>query len=83
MTELAGAYAGLTVDEARKKIVGDLQAAGLLGGNTAVDQVVSVAERSGVPVEFIMAPGTFIKMLDLKAEFLKRSAELRGRVRNG
>jgi len=77
MTELAGPYAGLTVDETRKKIVGDLQTAGLLGTNTAVDQVVSVSERSGVPVEFIMAPQWFIKMLDLKDEFLKRSAELR------
>ena len=77
MTELAGTYAGLTVDETRKKIVSDLQTAGLLGGNTAVDQVVSVSERSGVPVEFIMAPQWFIKMLDLKAEFLKRSEELR------
>ena len=77
MSELAGPYAGLTVDEARRRIVTDLQNSGLYRGSTNVDQVVSVSERSGVAVEFIMASQWFIRLLDLKNDLLKRSAELR------
>ncbi len=77
MSELAGPYVNLTIDEARKRIVADLQEAGLYRGSSAVDQVVSVSERSGVPVEFILAPQWFIKLLDLKNDLLKRSGELR------
>jgi valyl-tRNA synthetase len=74
---LAGPYAGLTVAEARARILADLQAAGLHRGETVIEQTVSVAERSGVPIEFVMAPQWFVRVLDLKDEMLARSAELR------
>lgn len=76
MTNLAGAYAQLNADEARGRIVQDLTSAGAHKGAKAIDQVVSVSERSGAPVEFVMAPQWFIKVLDLKKELLERSAEL-------
>jgi valyl-tRNA synthetase len=76
MTELAGDYEGLPVEEARAKIVKDLKAAELIKATKSVKQAVSVGERSEVPVEFNMAPQWFIKVLDQKDKFLQRSAEL-------
>jgi valyl-tRNA synthetase len=76
MTDLAGDYAGKPVEEARALILKDLKAAELLLDQKTVDQAVSIAERSGRPVEFVMEPQWFIKTLELKDEMLKRSAEL-------
>jgi valyl-tRNA synthetase len=77
MNELAGAYAGLPIVEARARIIKDLDAAGLLLGQKPVQQNVSVGERSGEPVEFILAPQWFIQVMNHKESFLKRSAELK------
>ena len=76
MNELAGAYEGKNVDQARKAIVKDLQEAGVYQGAVNVKQAVSVAERSQQPVEFNMAPQWFIRVLDMKDELLARSAQL-------
>ena len=76
LNELAGPYEGKTVDQARKQIIKDLQEAGVYQGAKNVDQNVSVAERSGTPVEFNMAPQWFIRVLDMKDELLARSAQL-------
>lgn len=77
MTQMAGQYAGLTTEQARRKIVADLKEAGLLRRSEQIEQHVSVSERSGAPVEFIMAQQWFIRILDLKDAMLGRSAELR------
>ncbi len=77
MLDAAGDYAGLEVAAARKRIVKDIEAAGLYRGGRPVDQNVSISERSEVPVEFIMAPQWFIRVLDIKDELKARSAELR------
>lgn len=76
MTDLAGDYAGKPVEEARANILKDLKEAELLIDQKMVDQAVSVAERSGKPVEFVMEPQWFIRVLDMKEELLKRSAEI-------
>jgi valyl-tRNA synthetase len=76
MTQIAGAYVGLMVDEARSKIVTDLTAQGFLKSSKKVVQNVTVAERSGVPVEFMMVPQWYIKTMDKKEEFKKRAEEL-------
>lgn len=77
MLPLAAPYAGLSVEAARNKIVADLTGAGGHLGATPVEQTVSVSERSGAPVEFLMAPQWFVRILDLKDALLQRSAELR------
>ena len=77
MNELAGAQQGKTIEEARKLIVKDLQEADCYRGVKSVEQNVSVAERSGVPVEFQMVPQWFIRVMDLKDELLARSGEIR------
>lgn len=77
MNDLAGPYAGLNTGEARKKILEDLSAAGLVLGEKKVEQNVSVGERSESPVEFIMAPQWFINVLDHKDRLLKRAEGLK------
>jgi valyl-tRNA synthetase len=76
MTDAAGPYAMLRVDEARKRIVADLESAGWLRGSKAIEQTISVSERSGAPVEFVMAPQWFVRILDLKDAALARSSEI-------
>ena len=76
MTEVAGAYAGLDTDAARKRIVADLEAAGAVRGSTKIEQQVAVSERTQRPTEFQMKPHWFVRVLDLADELLARSAEL-------
>jgi valyl-tRNA synthetase len=76
LNELAGAYAGLRIEDARKAIVEDLKASGAWQSAKTVEQAVSISERSGQPVEFLMAPQWFIRVLDHKEALLQRSAEL-------
>ncbi|MBK66756.1 MAG: valine--tRNA ligase [Rickettsiales bacterium] len=76
MTDLAGEYAGKPIEEARANIIKALKEAELLIDQKVVDQAVSVAERSGKPVEFAMEPQWFIKVMDLKEEMLQRAKEL-------
>ena len=76
MSPLAGKYVGLQITQARSAIINDLKAADLVRAERTVDQNVSIAERSGQPVEFQMAPQWFIRLLEFKDEFLRRSAEL-------
>ena len=76
MTELAGDYAGLPVEEARAKIVKDLTACDTLKGQKKVKQNVSVGERSEQPVEFFMAPQWFISLLENKQRFRERADQI-------
>lgn len=76
LTENAGQYAGLSLQDARTKIIADLSALGAYEGCSEVTQHIFVSERSETPVEFILAPQWFIRVLDLKDTLLKRSGEL-------
>ncbi|MFN2604415.1 MAG: valine--tRNA ligase [Gemmatimonadaceae bacterium] len=76
LNELGGKYAGLQTPQARAAIIEELKAQGLIRGEKLVEQAVSIAERSGQPIEFQMVPQWFIRVLDAKKEFLDRSAEL-------
>jgi valyl-tRNA synthetase len=80
-TEVAGPFAGLPVEEARKKIVDELRERGLVVGERPVEQQVLVAERSQRPVEFLMRPHWYVRVLDLRDDLLARSEELVWRPR--
>ncbi len=70
--ELAGAYAGLTLDEARKAIVTAL-------GDTSPVQVrrmVGVHERCQTPAEFQIRPQWFVAVRENAERFRARAAEL-------
>ncbi len=75
LTAAAGAYAGATGEEARRRIVADLGER--LLGSTVVEQVVSVGERTGAPIEWQLRPHWMLRMLDLRDDLLARAAELR------
>lgn len=76
MTELAGEFAGRKSVEVKKGIIKAIKAAGCYVGSKNTVRKVPVAERSGTPVEFMMVPQWFIKVMDLKEELLQRSAEI-------
>jgi len=76
LNELGGKYAGLQAPQARAAIIEELKAQGLVKGERLIEQAVSVAERSGQPIEFQMVPQWFVRVLDAKDQFLARSVQL-------
>lgn len=77
LTELAGKYKDLKVKEARKAIIDDLKAQGLLLSQKPIRHVVNVHERCKTDIEILNTKQWFIKYLDLKDELLKRGKELK------
>ena len=67
----SGAYLGLTIIEARKKIIEDLKKLKLLVNQTKRKQIVQVGERSKEPVEIINSVQWYVKYLDQRSNFLK------------
>jgi valyl-tRNA synthetase len=76
MGGVTGEYAGLTVEEARERIVGDLGVRGKLLGNRGVAQAVRVHERCDTPVEYVVAPQWFVRVLDFKEEWRRAGEEI-------
>ncbi|MEM4318412.1 MAG: valine--tRNA ligase [Candidatus Pacearchaeota archaeon] len=70
-------YEGLSINEARKKIIEDLKLAGLLVGQKKIMHIVNVHERCDTPIEFLVTKQWFIRYLDLKEIFLKLGKQLR------
>jgi valyl-tRNA synthetase len=70
LNELAGAYAGLSTAEARRQMVAALAAEGLLLGKQTITQSVRVHERCDTPVEYIVTPQWFVRVLDFKQHLL-------------
>ncbi len=71
LNELAGKYEGLKLEEARKRIIEDLEKEGLLVKQEPLEQTVGVCWRCGTPVEFIPTKQWFIKALDHKEKLLE------------
>ncbi len=70
LNALAGSYQGLRLEEARKKIVEDLQQSTLLISQKSITHVTNVHERCSTPIEFLIAPQWYIRLLDIKDELL-------------
>ncbi len=77
MTDLAGDFAGLPSREARRRIVAALAERGLLLGERPVAQSVRVHERCDTPVEYIVTPQWFVRVLDFKDALLASGANVR------
>jgi valyl-tRNA synthetase len=71
MTHAAGAYAGLTTGEARRRIVADLKAHELVLGERPFPQTVRTHERCDTPVEYVVSRQWFIRILDNRQVFLE------------
>lgn len=79
VNELGGAYAGLDRMEARKRIVADLEAAGLLEKIEDHEISILVSERSGEPIEPLLREEWFVKQSELARAGIE--AVERGRIR--
>ncbi len=77
MTEKAGKYAGMKIEEARRQIIEDLKDASLLVKQTKIKHIVNVHERCGTPVEILNSKQWFIHYLDLKEHFLEAGRQMR------
>ncbi|MDO8480258.1 MAG: valine--tRNA ligase [Nanoarchaeota archaeon] len=76
MTSVAGKYEGKTVHEARKEMLAELKAAGLLLAQKAIKHAVKVHERCGTEIEILKTKQWFIQYLDLREEMLEWGQKL-------
>ncbi|MFP4170772.1 MAG: valine--tRNA ligase [Methanomassiliicoccales archaeon] len=76
MTEVAGPYEGLTVGEARERVVGDLELAGQLIRREDLQQNVSICWRCHEAIEYLQMPQWFIKTLEFKEAVLEKADEV-------
>ncbi len=74
MTKAAGRYEGLTIEEARREIVKDLEGMGLVVKKEKIKHRVPICWRSKNPIEFIPMKEYYLKQLPLLEE-LKRIVE--------
>jgi valyl-tRNA synthetase len=71
LTELAGIYKGMKVEEARKAIVNELKQSGALVTQKPIMHAVNVHERCSIPIEIMHTKQWFIKYLDIKEDMLE------------
>jgi valyl-tRNA synthetase len=67
LNEETGPYAGLSRDEAREKVLADLEARGLLGGIEEIEHNVAVSDRSKSAIEPLVSEQWFVNMKPLAA----------------
>ncbi|MBI3036102.1 valine--tRNA ligase [Candidatus Woesearchaeota archaeon] len=77
LNEKAGAYKGLTIAEARKRIVDDLSKLGLIKKTEPLKHAVNVHERCGTAVEYMVSRQWYIKYLDLKEDFIEYGRKIK------
>lgn len=77
MTRAAGKYRGMTVEEARKAIIDDLKAAGLLEKQEPITQRQPICWRSKNPVEFVPMNEIYLKQVEFKDDLLKIALDMK------
>lgn len=77
MNENAGKYRGLKVEEARKRIIEDLKAEGLIVKQEKILQRKPICWRSKNPIEFVPMKEFYLKQVEFKGEILKLSDNMR------
>ncbi len=76
LNDRGGEYKNLRIEEARKKIIIELEKTKALERQEDIHQVVDVHERCGTPVEFILSKQWFIRLSDLKDVWLEYGKKL-------
>ena len=72
----SGAYKGLKVKEARKKILEDLKRKNLIAEQKEIKHIVNVHDKCGNEIEFIPTEQWFIKILDKKKELINQGEKI-------
>ncbi len=76
MNELAKEYRGMTIEEARKKIIDDLKEKNILYKQEDLKQRVGVCWRCKTPIEFIVTKQWFVKVLKHKEKLIELGRKL-------
>ncbi|RZD31827.1 MAG: valine--tRNA ligase [uncultured DHVE6 group euryarchaeote] len=76
LNEEAGKFEGLTLGEARNKILSQLDKEGLLKKRDKIKQTVQITERYGDKPEYLILEQWQFKLTDLKAKLLKKAREV-------
>jgi valyl-tRNA synthetase len=77
MTAAAGAFAGMTVTQTRRATLEKLRDAGFIVGQRSLSHAFNTHERCGTPLEFLMTPQWFVRILDMKDRLLAAGREIR------
>ncbi len=70
-------YEGLNVREARKKILKDLENAGLIKEQKQISHIVNVHDKCGTEIEFLPTQQWFIKILDKKKKLISQGKKIK------
>jgi valyl-tRNA synthetase len=76
MTEAAGPFAGLKVEEARKKAIEHLEQDGLMAGHQVVDQKFPISERSNAAVETILLKEWYVRQTHCQDDLRRIAGEM-------
>jgi len=80
VNENGGPYAGQKFEDARKKVVADLDAEGLIEKIEEYENQVGHSDRSKVPIQPYLSDQWFVRMGDLPAEQAAKIPALRGKT---
>jgi valyl-tRNA synthetase len=72
----SGKYKGLSVKEARKKILEDLKNENLIKEQKEISHAVNVHDKCGTEIEFILTEQWFIKILDKKDIWISQGKKI-------
>jgi valyl-tRNA synthetase len=76
MTANAGNYSGLKIEEARKKIIEDLEKQGLIEKKEQIKHRTPICERSKTPIEIISMKEFYLKQIEFLPEIRKLAEKL-------
>ena len=76
MKEIAGKYAGMKIEEARKAIIEDLKKEGILFDQEKIKQTVGTCWRCHTPIEYIPTEQWFIKIVDHKDDLIEAGKKI-------
>jgi valyl-tRNA synthetase len=76
MTEAAGTYEGMEIEEARVNIVKDLEGAGLLKSEEHLTQDVGICWRCDTPIEVVTTPQWFMRTMSLTDAVVQTAKEI-------
>jgi valyl-tRNA synthetase len=76
MTEAAGKYEGMGIEEAREAIVADLDASGLLRKTESLAQEVGICWRCDTPIEVVATDQWFMRTMNLTDDIVKKTLEI-------
>ncbi|MEM0329442.1 MAG: class I tRNA ligase family protein, partial [Nitrososphaerota archaeon] len=77
MTEAAGKYAGMRIEEAREAIIRDLEEMGLIVKRERIMHRTPVCERSKTPIEIIPMEDYYLKQLEFAEALKEKSAAMK------